>query len=527
MSQAGLPLTSAKAPSTMVVSADQLATQAGIGAMALGGNAVDAAIATNAVMAVVAPHLCGMGGDLLALVHDGTSVHALNASGRAGSGGSSAALRREGLTEIPFRHDPRSITMPGCVDGWAALHERFARLPLATLFAPAIRLADAGFPASPLLVAALDRLDEAGKEQLHELVGQASRPGERVRRPGVAAALDAVATKGRDEFYLGSFGDGLLQVGNGWFERSDLQISSAEWVEPLSAAAFGRILYSIPPNSQGYLLLGSALLADALDLPTDPDDPQWAHLLIEAAKAAGRDRPQVLSDAADGASLLEDISKRGGEIDPRKATPITRRHIDGDTTYMSVVDDKRMAVSLIQSNASNFGSWLVEPNTGINLQNRGTGFSVESGHPAEVLPGRKPPHTLAPALATSEDGSISAVLGTMGGDAQPQILLQLAARLFHHGQSPAEAINAGRWMLNGPVTGFDTWTSAGQPHVLVEGQASQAWPEGLRRRGHEVRSGAAYDSWFGHAHAILVDPATGMLTGACDPRTLVGSVAGT
>jgi gamma-glutamyltranspeptidase/glutathione hydrolase len=512
----------------MVASAHHLATQAGLEMYALGGNAVDAAIATNAAIAVTSPQLCGMGGDLFALVHDGDGVHALNSSGRAGSGASAAALRDAGFTEMPFRHDIRTVTVPGCVDGWCALNSRFGRLPLATVLAPAIRLAEDGFPASPLLVGAISQLDDAGREQLAELASQARRTGDRVRRPGVATALLAVAEQGRDGFYLGAFGDGLLSLGSGWFDRNDLAVAGATWVDPLSTPAFGRTLHTIPPNSQGYLLLGAARLVDSLidSLPADPDDPAWAHLLVEAAKAAGRDRPDVLAEDADGAALVDAIASRAGEIDVAHASHIGRAHHDGDTTYLCTVDRDRMGVSLIQSNASGFGSWLVEPNTQINLHNRGLGFSLEAGHPAELGPGRRPPHTLSPALATRPDGSLAAVFGTMGGDGQPQILLQIAARLFHHGQSPGVAVDAGRWVLHGPVTGFDTWTTAEGPHLLVEGQAPADWVERLRALGHDARPVAPFDGAFGHAHAIVVDEHTGMLVGASDPRAHVGSVAG-
>lgn len=519
----------------MVASADQLATQAGMAVLALGGNAVDAAIATNAAIAVTGPHLCGMGGDLFALVHDGSTVHALNASGRAGAGADAATLRAEGRTEMPFRHDIRSVTVPGCVDGWCALHERFGRLALVEVLAPAIALADGGFPASPLLVGSLARLDDRGREQLRELADQGRRPGDRVRRPGVAAALRAVATGGRDAFYQGEFGEGLLRLGAGWFGPDDLSAPGANWVDALSVEAFGRTLHTIPPNSQGYLLLGSALLVDHLaqgvgGLPSDPDDPQWAHLLAEAAKAAGRDRPDVLADDADGAALVAEIARRGGEIDPSHAAAIGRAHHLGDTTYLCTVDDDRLGVSLIQSNASGFGSWLVEPNTGINLHNRGMGFSIEAGHPAELAPGRRPPHTLTPAIATHPDGGLSAVFGTMGGDGQPQILLQLATRLFHHEQSPAVAIDAARWVLHGPITGFDTWTAAGGPTLLVEGHAPDDWPAALAALGHVVGVEPPFDSTFGHAHAIVVDTSrdgsSTTLIGAADPRARVASVAG-
>jgi gamma-glutamyltranspeptidase / glutathione hydrolase len=515
----------------MVASADQLATQAGLQILALGGNAVDAAIATNAAIAVTGPHLCGMGGDLFALVHDGNRVHALNSSGRAGAGADAGQLRSEGRPEIPFRHDVRSVTVPGCVDGWCALNERFGRLPLAKVLDPAIRLAEHGFPASPLLVASLVRLDERGRQQLSELATQALHAGDRVRRPGVGAALRAVAAEGRDAFYLGAFGDGLIELGGGWFDRADLSRPGADWIDPLTATAFGRTLHTVPPNSQGYLLLGSAVLADALGegagrLPDDPDDPQWAHVLTEVAKAAGRDRPSVLADDADGTALIAAIAARDGEIDPVRAAAIGRSHDHGDTTYLCTVDHERMGVSLIQSNASGFGSWLVEPHTGVNLHNRGIGFSLESGHPAELAPGRRPPHTLTPAIAAHPDGTLSSVFGTMGGDGQPQILLQIAARLFVHGQSPAVAIDAGRWVLHGPVTGFDTWTTAEGPRLLIEGHAPADWQTELAARGHDVRTTPPFDSTFGHAHAIVVDGQTGMLVGAADPRARVGSVAG-
>ena len=523
------PTGSTRARGSMVASADQLATQAGMSALARGGNAVDAAIAANAAIAVTSPHLCGMGGDLFALVHSGGAVFALDATGRAGAASDPATLRAKGHTEMPFRHDIRTVTVPGCVDGWCALHARFGCLPLIDLLAPAIRLAEEGFPASPLLVGSLSTLDEKAQTSLGELVRQARRPGDLVRRPGVARALRAIAAGGRDAFYLGDFGQGLQQLGNGLYSDDDLRVASPEWVAPLSQPAFDKVLHTMPPSSQGYLTLGSAALIDQLSrahtLPADPQDPLWAHLLIEAATVAGHDRPAVLHDRADGAALLARIVGDVASVNTQSASRVVTPTFDGDTTYLCTVDDQRMGVSLIQSNASGFGSWLVEPSTGINLHNRGLGFSLEEGHPAELAPGRRPPHTLSPALATNADGSLAAVFGTMGGDAQPQILLQVATRLFLHGASPAEAINAGRWVLHGPVTGFDTWTTPVGPHVLVEGHSASEWLDGLEQRGHEVRVRAPYDSGFGHAHAIVVEDG-GTLAGAADPRSRVGAVAG-
>lgn len=518
----------------MVASADHLATQAGLAAIALGGNAVDAAIATNAAIAVTGPHLCGMGGDLFALVHDGarhdrartaSTVHALNGSGRAASDADAVSLRAEGHTSMPYRHDIRTVTVPGCVDGWIALHERFARLPLAQLLAPAIELAERGFPASPLLVGSVAQLDDRAREHLREIAEQATRPGERVRRPGVARALRAITEQGRAGFYQGEFGRGLIEMGGGHFHADDLATAGSNWVTPLSLEIFGRRIHTIPPNSQGYLLLAAAALVDQLGVPDDPDDVAWAHMLIEAAKAAGRDRPTVLHDRADGDELLRSITSRTGEIDSFRAQRLSGTVRQGDTTYLCTVDADRMGVSLIQSNASGFGSWLVEPSTGINLHNRGLGFSLEAGHPAELAPGRRPPHTLSPAMATHLDGRLAAVFGTMGGDAQPQILLQLAARMFVHGQSPATAIAAPRWILNGPETGFDTWTGAGGPHVVLEAHGAGHWHDGLTERNHDITIEPQFSSSFGHAHAIVVEP-DAMLAGAADPRAVVGSAAG-
>lgn len=506
-----------------VATADQFATNAGLLTLWRGGNAVDAAIAANAAIAVTGPHLCGLGGDLFAVVHTGRSVVALNASGRAGSGVDAEALRSAGHTSVPFRHDVHAVTVPGCVDGWLALHGRFGSLPLTELFAPAIELAEHGFPASPLLVGSCAGLDERGRANLHELTTTATRAGATVVRPGIARTLRAIAAGGRDAFYGGEFGGGLLHLGNGIFSPNDLALSQADWVESLSAPAFGVHLHTIGPNSQGYLTLGGALLADAAGLVDDPDDDRWAHVLIEAAALAGFDRPEVLHEGADGRALLHRIAGRAGDLDPDRRSGRTAPASAGDTTYLCTADGSGMAVSLIQSNASGFGSWLVEPSTGINLHNRGIGFNLQPGHPAELCPGRRPPHTLSPALAT-RDGALAAVFGTMGGDAQPQILLQVAARLFRHRLSPARAVAAARWVLHGPQTGFDTWTGDEPPHVVLEAHAPDRWSEGLSARGHRTLTAPSWDAVFGHAHAIVVEP-DGTLTGAADPRSRVGSAA--
>lgn len=517
-----LPQSSTRGTRHLVAAADQLAARAGDAIFAAGGNAVDAAIATNAAIAVTGPHLCGLGGDLFALIHDGTTVHALNSSGRAGSGANADQLRSEGMSVMPFRHDIRVVTMPGCVDGWVALSERFGSLPLAELLQPAIDLAEHGFPASPLLVGAARQLDSAGAAALSELATQATHVGATVRRPGVARALRAIAASGRDGFYLGEFGEGLMLLGNGLFQEADLRRSSAEWVAPLTRSAFGVDLHTIPPNSQGYLTLGAAALLNDFNLG-DTEEDRWAHLTIEAAKVAGYDRPQVLSDRADGEALLDAILARRDLLNVNSASKVGVRSTNGDTTYLCTAEVDGLSVSLIQSNASGFGSWLAEPNTQINLHNRGLGFSLEPGHPAVFGAGRRPPHTLSPALAT-RDGEFVSVFGTMGGDAQPQILLQIAARLFEHDQSPAEAIHAARWALAGEKSGFDSWDDLTRQQVLLEGHCPTHWRERLTARGHRIRVRPEWDSVFGHAHAIVRDELG--LAGAADPRARVSACLG-
>lgn len=500
----------------MVCTVDHLASAAGVTALDRGGSAADAAIAANAVLAVTSPHMCGLGGDLFALVHDPSSrsVRALNSSGRAGSGADPERLRAEGHRRMPHRLDVRSVPVPGCVDGWLALHDAYGRLPLADLLAPAVRLARDGFPASPLLAPmAREIAGRPGAGDLAALRG----PGERVRRPGVARTLEAIAARGRDGFYLGEFGEGLLELGGGEYTPADLERPCADWAEPLRVRAFGHDVWSAPPNSQGYVLLLSLGVLDGLDLPHSPGHAGWAHTLAGAARAAAHDRVALLHEHATGLVTDAEIERRralAGRADP------TVPAADGDTTYLCAVDGDGLGVSLIQSNASGFGSFLFEPRTGINLHNRGIGFSLEPGHPAEYGPGRRPPHTLTPALVTRPDGSLRSVVGTMGGDAQPQILLQVITRLLRHGQTPGEAIAAPRWRF-GSGTGFDTWHDGHPP--VIELEDGTGWHDGLASLGHRVRQvpGGA----FGHAHLIDVLP-DGMLAGASDPRARTGAAIG-
>jgi len=521
------------ARAAMVSSIDATATAAGVELLRRGGSAVDAAIGANAVLAVVAPQLCGMGGDLWALVHDGSGgpPACLDASGFAGSGASAARVRAQGHARIPLRGHIVSVTVPGAVDGWLALHDRFGRLELGVVLDAAVMAAEDGFAASASLAAAAPRVADVAHNT--DIPGDL-RPGTVVRRPGSARSLTAIAERGRDGFYDGEFGEALLALGEAAnpdgtpeYRDDDLRRPIARWVDPLRIEALGRLLWTSPPSSQGYLTLAGAWIADGLALPPT-DDGDWAHLLVEAASQAAFDRHQVLHDLADGQVLLDParLAPRRAAIDPDQASDVAAPVGAGDTTYLCAVDSAGMAVSLINSNASGFGAHLVAGSTGIFLHDRGIGFSLVEGHCAQYAPGRRPPHTLSPALVTRTDGSLAQVLGTMGGDAQPQILLQLLTRLLQLGQSPGAAVSAPRWTL-GPVgddAGFSTWLPGTTRQVRVEDPAT-GWHTALAAKGHNVTVAAGDPSSFGHAHIVAVTE-HGTLAGAADPRALTGAAFG-
>ncbi|MEA3056401.1 MAG: gamma-glutamyltranspeptidase / glutathione hydrolase [Actinomycetota bacterium] len=518
-----VPFATTYAPNGMVCSVDRLASEAGIAVLRRGGTAADGAVATSAALAVTTQHLCGMGGDLFALVHHRTGApDVLNASGRAGSGADPDALRAEGLTTMPFRGRINAVPVPGCVDGWLTLHERHGRLPLGDVLGPAIELAENGFPASPTLAASIPAI--SALPGADDYIAQTVRPGTMIRRPLVADALNAIATGGRDAWYGGAFGEGLLEVGAGEYTEADLARINADWVEALGVRAWGRDIWTVPPNSQGYLTLAGAWIAAGLPLPDDPDDAAWAHLLIESARQAAYDRVDVLHEHADGAALVtpDRLAPRRAAIGETAAV-LGDGYAGGGTIHLAVVDRDRMGVSLIQSNAGGWGAGIAVPSVRVFLQNRGYGFNLVPGHPAEYGPGRRPPHTLSPALVTHPSGDLDMVIGTMGGDTQPQILLQLLARLLVNGESPARAVAAGRWGLTGGATGFDTWVDRGRVRVAIEGHASTAWADGLRDRGHDVDPKHPHDHGFGHAHVIQV--AGDVLAGASDPRPRTGGAA--
>ena len=515
-----------------VAAADYRAADAGAQILRRGGNAADAAIATNAVMAVLAPHLCGMGGDLFALVHVAGAPRptCVFAAGRAGSGVDAAGMRAEGLAQMPLFDDLRSVTVPAAVDGWLLLHREHGSMPLADLLEPAAALAEDGFAVSPLMAPSAPRMAErrGGSD-----FGGINEAGQTMRRPAVCRALRAIAERGRDGFYGGEFGEGLLALGRELdvplYAEEDLARPLAELVEPLRVRVAGHDVWSTPAPTQGYLLLLGLAVAEraagGLEALPDPEDPAWAHLLAEAARIAAHDRLDRLHDGADLATLLADddeIARRADLIGPTARLDIPGPAKDGDTTYLCTVDGAGMGVSLIQSNALGYGSLLFEPSTGINLHNRGIGFSLAEGHPAELRPGARPPHTLTPALITHQDGSLRAVTGTMGGDAQPQIMLQLISRMLA-GQRADEAMDAPRFRFGVEGSGFDTWIDPLSVRLELESGHPATWRPGLEALGHPVAE-APFGGGFGHAATIEIDE-LGVRRAAADPRAVIGGVA--
>lgn len=467
-----------------VATVDPRAVAAGNAALADGGSAADAAIAANAVLAVTMPAWCGLGGDLLAVVHPGGAGEpiVLWAAGRAGSGADLERLLAQGRRWMPYEHDIRCVPVPGCVDGWMALHERFGRLPMARDLAPAIELA--------------------------------TRVGDRPQ--GIDRLLGAISEHGREGFYEGEAGAALLAMGDGEFVPEDLDARHAEWVAPLVIDAWGHRLWTTPTPSQGYLTLAATWIASGLPVPDDADDARWPHLMIEALRQAGFDRRAVLYDGADGAALLDParLAPRRAAIHPERATAVGGSYGAGDTIALTALDGDGLAISMCQSNASLEGSRLTIPGTGVYLQNRGASFSIDPVHPGAYGPGRRPPHTLAPLLATGPDGRLAALAASEGGDLQPMVLLQLLHHVLVGGHSATDALRAPRWKLANPLS---LWDFPTETSVVVEASAPSDWVPGLAARGHPVAVADPSDNAFGHAHVMRV-ATDGRVDAACEPR---------
>jgi gamma-glutamyltranspeptidase/glutathione hydrolase len=543
------PVPLARGARGAVVAPHHLATAAGLRILEAGGHAVDAAIATNAVLAVVVPSGCGIGGDAFWLIWDEAAGRqtALNGSGRAPAAADPAALRASGLETLPYR-GPLAVTVPGAVRSWGDAHARHGRLSREQVLAPAIRLAAEGFPAWDGFINAVETtLPEvvdavgggSGFERVYRPNGRPWRPGERVRLPALAATLARLADVGFDDFYEGELGErqasGLAAAGSA-ISDDDLRAHTSTWTEPISTTYRGVRVTTHPPNSSGIVALELLNILETFEPPPSPAfgpdgvaDAGWIHLGIEASKLAMADRDFHLSDP-DFVSIPVDqlLSKSHAAelarlIDPERAAlpPASTLPRGGGTVYLATVDAEGNAVSLIESNYMGFGSGVVDPETGIHYHNRGSYFSLDPDHPNVLAPGKRTLHTLLPGmLFRAGERRPWVVTGSMGGDAQPQIHAQVVSALVDGGVDVATAVGAPRWFVDGEEH------FAPPVNVRAERRFPTAILDELEALGHPLTRTIPYNGNLGHAHAIeLIDggPAaedgTGSLAAATDPRS--------
>ncbi len=504
----------------IVATSQPLAAAAGLRLLQEGGNAIDAAVATAAVLNVVEPMMCGIGGDLFALVYHAESekLYGLNATGRAGSRSSAAKLREQGLTHMPGS-GIISVTVPGALDGWEQLRSRFGTRPLAELLEPAIRYAEEGFPVSQIIATGwqfseekLLRQPDAADTYLIE--GRAPRHGEIFRSPDLAKTFRKIAAEGPDVFYRGeiarAIADFVLSEG-GSVTYEDLANHRSDWVDPISTSYHDFTVYQMPPNSQGFVALEMLNILEGYDLENlGHNSSEYLHLLIEAKKLAFADRDAYLADPEKSPVPVEKLlskeyaKTRRALIDRDRIASEVAPGLDDqtETVYLTVVDKDRNAVSLIYSVFSNFGSGRVVPGTGIALQNRGTGFSLVPGHPNELAPGKRALHTNMPGMVFKE-GRPWMSYGVMGGNMQPQGHTQVLLNMFEFGMNVQEAGEAPRFRH---LTGRNVALESGVDiEVLQE----------LIKKGHQpmTRMGV-----YGGYQAIRIDWETGVLIGGSDPR---------
>ncbi len=512
----------------MVASTHHLASRTGAAVLRAGGNAVDAAVAANAVVGVVRPDTCGPGGDLFALVHHPGDPRpaALNSSGYAGSNASAADLRSRGLTEVPLR-GPESITIPGCVDGWVALLENVGTLDLESVLRPAIELAADGFEVSPELAASIERLQPLlfGQPAAAWMYpdGRPAAAGSVVTRPDLATSLERLARDGRDAFYLDVLGEDLVRLSEGCIDIDDLARFQSVWVRAIGVDIVDVVGWTVPPNSQGFLTLAALWIAERLTATADPEDPAFHHTLIEAYRVAAHDRDDIVTDPATAPLRPEDLlaEARLGhlatlvDVDRAVARPPLARP-PGGTTHLVVRDGSGAGISLIQSNFHGIGAARSIDGTGIFLHNRWAGFTLRPEHPNELAPGRRPLHTLSPTLWTTPAGRLEMLLGTRGGQYQPQLLLQVAARMRLAGQTLVEAVAAPRWVV-------DDWAAPG--HTVRIEPFGARYGDRLRSRGHQVVEVDDWQRGWGPVAAIQVDEEGVIATG--DPRVSTSGAATT
>lgn len=533
---AGLPhktRSAVMAQQGMAATSQPLATATAIRVLQAGGNAIDAAIAANAVIGVTEPMSCGIGGDLFAIVWDARSKQlvGLNASGRAPARANIAYFRERGLDRIPT-YGPLSWSVPGCVDGWAALHGRLGSMAWNELFQDAIGYAERGFPVSELIAA--DWQASAGSLALIPSSaacflpgGRAPRGGDVFRNPDLAGSLKQIARGGRDAFYRGDIAQRLVsysqQVG-GLIEQADLDAHTSTWVDPVSTNYRGYDIWELPPNGQGIAALQMLNLLEPHDVKAMGfGSPRLLHLMIEAKKLAYEDRARFYADPAFAQVPVERLISKPYALERARAIALDRANNDprpgdpsgaADTIYLTVADGGGNVVSLIQSNFHGFGSQHVPPGLGFPIQNRGHLFALDESHPNRLEPGKRPFHTIIPGFVT-KDGEPWLSFGLMGGDMQAQGHVQVLVNMIDFGMDVQEAGDAPRWRHDGSSDPTGTAAQAGGVVLLESGFGADV-RDALEALGHRVVSGG--QGGFGGYQAIRMDAGRGVLMGGSDPR---------
>jgi gamma-glutamyltranspeptidase/glutathione hydrolase len=471
----------------VVATSQPLAAQAGLGMLAAGGNAVDAALAAAIALTVVEPTSNGIGSDAFALVWAGGGLHGLNASGRSPRG--LPADHFAGKQQVGVLGWD-GVTVPGAVSGWVALSKRFGAMTFEKLFEPAIAYAANGFLVSPQTAWAWDRGHERYRDfEAYQRTfcpgGRAPRAGERFASPDHAATLRLIAATAGEAFYRGELGRAMAahaQATGGWLREEDLAAHQADWVRPISIDYHGLTLHEIPPNGQGLAALLMLGIVDQHGLREQPaDSARSLHFQIEAMKLAFADAHRYIADPAsmdvnvDALLDREYLAQRASLVDPDRAgNPDHGVPRPGGTVYLTAADAEGTMVSFIQSNYTGFGSGVVIPGTGIAMQNRGACFTLEKGHPNEAAPGKRPYHTIIPGFVTRGQEPVMS-FGVMGGLMQPQGHAQVLIRIADYGQNPQAALDAPRWRIDG---GLEVAIEPGfEPRVYDE----------LRAMGHVVK----------------------------------------
>ena len=500
----------------VVATSQPLATQAGITMLQAGGNAVDAALATAIALTLVEPCSNGLGSDLFALVWDGRELAGLNASGRAPAAWT--PQRFAGLETMP-RAGWDTVTIPGAVSGWVALSRRFGKLPFGDLFVPAMGYARDGFAVSPVIAdkwaKAVPILGDVPGFAEHFLPrGRALTAGELFASPAMAESMAKIAVTGGEAFYRGELARAMVahaRLHGGAHTLADFAAHECDWVTPLAHDYRGYTVHELPPNGQGIAALMALGILEHFDLSEHAvDSVAVQHLEIEAMKLAFADAYRYVGDPRTMTITPEQLldhgylEARARRIDRARAQDFAYgTPPKGGTVYLTAADQHGMMVSLIQSNYMGFGSGIVVPGTGISLQNRGTGFSLEAEHPNLVGGGKRPFHTIIPGFVTKA-GAPYASFGVMGGPIQPQGHVQTLVRLIDYGANPQAAIDAPRWKVNGGLS------------LDLETEASPELRAGLKALGHEFAS--IPDSYmdFGAGQFIVCGEA-GYVAGS-DPR---------